>query len=664
MEELERVRVFPFTAIVGMEKTKLALMAVAVDPTIGGVLLSGDKGTGKSTLVRAFADVLPEIPVVKGCPFNCNPYNPLEMCDNCYSRYVHGESLEVVMRKMKVVNLPLNITVDRLVGTIDIKRVLTEGVRAFQVGLLAEANRNILYIDEVNLLDDYVADLLLDAAALGWNIVEREGISFKHPAKFILVGSMNPEEGELRPQLLDRFGLYIPIEAINDPDVRVEIVKRVEEFHRDPIGFYKKWEPEQEKVREKIVRARRLLPNVTVDNDLLKLLAKTVVEMGIRTHRAEIVTVKVAKAIAALDGRTEVSLEDLRRAMELSLLHRVKSRAFEKPRPNLQPPPKLRPQRNPNNKPERRRGGKTAHRDSSNVRGREHSLRNTLNPVEEEIHRNNPGNVIGEGRKVFEATEFNQQLPNPLQGGTRYTRFPQGRGARDEVATVIGYGHGYPVTYSIPVREEHLQDLDLFATVNAAALRIRRLPLTVEREDFRVRVRKCRTPRLIVILLDCSGSMSVKRRVSIAKGLVRKLIETSYVRRDYVALITFRGRDATLTVPPTRKYEEAYEVIDKIPVGGRTPLAAALQSLLTLARVFRMKYRNATIRAILVTDGKANIPLYNKPIREELRTLANAIRRAKVKFEIYDTRPRGIIDPSPSYIEVLAEILECPVYSI
>jgi magnesium chelatase subunit D len=325
----ERGRIYyPFTAIVGNEDAKLALILNAIDPDIGGVLLVGDKGTGKSTMVRSLAQVLPEIEVVADCPFNDDPNDPTHMCDICHSRYVKGEQLPVVKRRMRVVNLPLSITVDRLVGTIDIKRALKEGIRALQPGLLAEANRNILYIDEVNLLDDYIANLLLDVAASGWNIIEREGLSFRHPAKFVLVGSMNPEEGELRPQLLDRFGLYVRVEAGMNPEERVELVRRVEEFRRDPVSFYRKFEPLEEELRGRIEGAKALLKDVEIDDDLLRLIAKTITEMGIKTHRAEITVVRAAKALAAFNGRRRVELEDVRKAMELALPHRVKARPF------------------------------------------------------------------------------------------------------------------------------------------------------------------------------------------------------------------------------------------------------------------------------------------------------------------------------------------------
>ncbi|MCE4618713.1 MAG: ATP-binding protein, partial [Desulfurococcales archaeon] len=279
MGDSTRIATFPFTAIVGLDDAKTALLAAAVNPLIGGVLLRGDKGTGKTTLVRSLANLLPEIKVVADCPFNCDPENPSMMCDNCYRRWSRGEKLPVATRKMRVVDLPLSVTPDRLIGTIDVEKFLREGVKAVSPGLLAEANRNILYIDEVNLLDDYIADLILDAAAYGWNVIEREHVSFKHPSRFILVGSMNPEEGELRPQLLDRFGLVVDVNAPMDPELRAEIVRRVEEYSDDPVSFYKKYEPLENDLREKIAQARKILCEVVIDDELLRAVAEKIAEM-------------------------------------------------------------------------------------------------------------------------------------------------------------------------------------------------------------------------------------------------------------------------------------------------------------------------------------------------------------------------------------------------
>ncbi|ABR54037.1 Magnesium chelatase [Methanococcus vannielii SB] len=327
---MTRKFIYPFGAIVGQEKAKKALTCCAVDPSIGGVLLTGDKGAGKSTLVRSLSYILPNYEIVLECPFNCNPRNSLEMCDNCYKGLAETK-FEVIDKAMKVVDLPLSITVDRLIGTIDIKKALNEGKRVLQPGILADANRNILYIDEVNLLDDYVIDILLDSAAMGWNTIEREGMSFKHPSRFVLVGSMNPEEGELRPQLLDRFGLYVEIESLFKAEDRLEVLKRVEEFQNDPVLFYEKYSKIEKNLTYSITTAKRILKDVKVPEELLKLLIDSIIHLGIKTHRAEITTIKTAKAIAALDGRLEVVLEDLKTAMDLALAHRVSNRGGNPP---------------------------------------------------------------------------------------------------------------------------------------------------------------------------------------------------------------------------------------------------------------------------------------------------------------------------------------------
>jgi len=319
---------YPFTAIVDQEPMKRALILNAVNPRIGGVLIRGEKGTGKSTAVRGLAELLPEIDVVDGCPFNCNPRNPAEMCDNCFERFEKEGSLPSVKRKVRIVDLPLNATVDRVAGSLDIERAIREGLSALEPGLLAEANRGILYVDEVNLLDDYVADVLLDAAASGVNVVEREGISVSHPAKFILVGTMNPEEGELRPQLLDRFGLQVEVRSLEDPQLRAEVVKRVEEFENGPMAFAEKYREGQEELRARIARAMEMLPRVTVSDELLLAVAGVCASLK-ASSRAEITIVKAAKTIAALEGRTSVSEKDVEEAMSLALPHRMRRHPFE-----------------------------------------------------------------------------------------------------------------------------------------------------------------------------------------------------------------------------------------------------------------------------------------------------------------------------------------------
>ncbi|MEA5420925.1 magnesium chelatase ATPase subunit I [Spirulina sp. CCNP1310] len=321
--------VFPFTAIVGQEEMKLALLLNVIDPKIGGVMIMGDRGTGKSTTIRALADLLPEIPVVEHDPFNSDPQNPELMGDEARHHYEQGEPLPTTTMKVPMVDLPLGATEDRVCGTIDIEKALSEGVKAFEPGLLAKANRGILYVDEVNLLDDHLVDVLLDSAASGWNTVEREGISIRHPARFVLVGSGNPEEGELRPQLLDRFGMHAEIRTVKQPALRVEIVEQRSAFDQDPAGFYQHHITEQEALQAKIVQAQERLPQVNLDYDLRVGISEVCSELDVDGLRGDIVTNRAAKAIAALEGRTTVTLDDIRRVVTLCLRHRLRKDPLE-----------------------------------------------------------------------------------------------------------------------------------------------------------------------------------------------------------------------------------------------------------------------------------------------------------------------------------------------
>ncbi len=639
MYDRQRMR-FPFTAIVGMEDAKQALLAVAVNPTIGGVLLRGDKGTGKTTIVRALAGVLPPIRVVVGCPFNCNPDNPLEMCDNCLEKYYRGEKLVVEERDMRVVDLPLSITPDRLIGTIDIEKALRDKVRALRPGVLAEANRNILYIDEVNLLDDYIADLILDVAAYGWNIIEREHVSFRHPARFILVGSMNPEEGELRPQLLDRFGLVVDVSAPMDPETRIEIVKRVEEYYLDPVSFYKRYEPEEKKLREKIVYARRILSEVYIDDDLLKTLAKTLVELKVRTCRAEITTVRTAKALAALDGRRKVSLEDLKKAMRLALPHRLLLKPFEKPSDDILD----KMTRTIEDLRGEKTSGKPCHRHSG--------IDENTGNITERSRSSNPEVVV----------KPSSREPDIHNDKNRTARIHKSlfsmTGARYKYMTVINNPKGIPVSYVYPARDPI--DIDIVGTMVNMAIHEHN-PIYEDVKDYAaVRVRRKRLPQLLVIGLDTSGSMNLGKRISLAKSIALKLSEESYTRRTWLSLITFRGSGIDLFVPATRRYEDVYYKLINAPSGGRTPLPAALNKIIEEARKFKAKYRDAIVKVVLITDGKANKPLY-RSVEEDLILLSKSIARERIELEIYDARINGI-DPSKSYIDLLVEHAGARVY--
>ncbi|MDJ0717733.1 MAG: magnesium chelatase ATPase subunit I [Prochloraceae cyanobacterium] len=321
--------VFPFTAIVGQEEMKLALLLNVIDPKVGGVMIMGDRGTGKSTAIRALADLLPEIEVVANDPFNSHPRDPDRMGDEVREKLEKQIPLEISHKKVPMVDLPLGATEDRVCGTIDIEKALSEGVKAFEPGLLAKANRGILYVDEVNLLDDHLVDVLLDSAASGWNTVEREGISIRHPASFVLVGSGNPEEGELRPQLLDRFGMHAEIHTVKEPALRVQIVEQRAEFDADPAAFCQKYQPEQEQLQQNLVKAQKLLSEVTLDYDLRVNISEVCSQLDVDGLRGDIVTNRAAKALTAFEGRTEVSVDDIRRVITLSLRHRLRKDPLE-----------------------------------------------------------------------------------------------------------------------------------------------------------------------------------------------------------------------------------------------------------------------------------------------------------------------------------------------
>jgi len=319
----ERV-IYPFSAIVGQEKMKTALILNAVSPTVGGVLIKGERGTAKSTAVRSLAALLPEQEVVIGCLFNCDPQIPEAMCASCRSR----NDISITKQKMRVVELPVSATEDKVVGTLDIGAAIKSGDKKFEPGVLADANRNILYVDEINLLNDHIVDVLLDAAAMGVNTIEREGISYTHPSSFILIGTMNPEEGELRPQLLDRFGLCVDIQGISDPDIRLEIINRKMGFDDDPKGFVASWANADKEIADRIVKAKLTLPSVKISKDMLRVIVDLCISFDVDGHRGDIAMMKATRALAAYEGRDQVIEADIRTAADMVLLHRMRKTPF------------------------------------------------------------------------------------------------------------------------------------------------------------------------------------------------------------------------------------------------------------------------------------------------------------------------------------------------
>jgi len=650
--------VFPFTAIVGQERAKLALIVNAINPLIGGVLLRGDRGTGKSTMVRAFAEVLPEIEVVAGCPFNCNPNDPAEMCDIHYEMWLKGDKLPIERRKMRVVELPLNATVDRVVGTLDVQRALKEGIKALEPGILAEANRNILYIDEVNLLDDYLVDVLLDAAASGWNIVEREGISVRHPARFILVGSMNPEEGELRPQILDRFGLVVDMEVIDDPELRCEIVERVEAFYNDPEGFISRYEKREKRLRERIKIAREILRDVKVDRELIMTVARLMSELKVRTHRAEITCIRTAKAIAAFNGRHSVNEDDIKAALELVLPHRLKTsvfdvenvtsrnvrevleslgfergnikRSFDKFR-NLngwQIPGFRMTQRGMRDlgKPQGTYGHQALQNIRSNIYDLGYTTRAPSVPFRER--------VFGVDKRV-KIDNVPRNFKSHYGAGIR--------AARRIYAKEIGGLSGAYIGYVVPKDPKNVKDVAIDASIRAATLRQLReglsLPLKIKDEDIRERVRRKPVPHLTVFMLDSSGSMAALRRIELAKGILWNLAQRAYINKDFVSLIVFRQYSAKVVVEPTRNYGRVLKAIENTPTGGKTPLSHALLEAYHLIAREKAKHKNLMVSLVIVTDCKANVPLKpNSSIAEEVALIGEKLRKLGVYAVLFDTR--------------------------
>ena len=603
---------YPFTAIVDQERLVEALLVNAVNPAVGGVLVEGPSGTGKSTAVRGLAELLPEIEVVADCPFSCDPADP---CPACRERVARGERLGSHRRRVRVVDLPLNATEDRVAGSVDIARALREGVMALEPGLLAEANRGILYVDEINLLDDHLCDVLLDAAALGVNVVEREGVSVSHPARFLLVGTMNPEEGDLRPQLADRIGLRVVVEALQDISRRAEVIRRREAFTADPPGFAAGWADEQERLAERIADARERMGSVSVAPGLYRAIARLVTGSSVSSHRADVTILQCAKALAALAGRTDVEPDDLLAAAGLALGHRVAVDPFE-------------PSTGIDERLLRRVLDDALEAESTQKKNAGPGAAGLDAPLEELEAR--PGIV-----------ELDVDTARVLDAPSPPDRLERGAiGRRDRSLVALRRGK-----YSRPrIAGRRDRDVAFDATVRAAAARAgrRAQAFTVGEEDVRRKVREHRVPLEVCFVVDNSYSLHADRLVEHVKGLVFRLLEDAAARGDRVSLVAFKSGvpEAALALRPTRSLARAAECLRRIPLSGRTPLAAALELASRVVRQELHKRPNARPLVVCVTDGLPNVPLHrgHDPLADVLAQ-ARLLRRARIGCVVVDAVP-------------------------
>lgn len=569
---------FPFSAIVGQPQLKTALMLCAVDPTLGGVLIRGDKGTAKSTAARALAEVLPRIEKMAGCAFNCQPGLPCAHCDVC-----HADDAVTEMAAVPFITLPLGATEDRVLGTLDLQRALQGAKRAFQPGLLAAAHRGILYIDEVNLLADHLVDVLLDVAAMGVNSVQREGLSVQHPARFTLIGTMNLEEGDLRPQLLDRFGLMVEVTAPRDKSLRAEVVRRRIAFEADPAAYVAQWAGPQETLHRQLATAQELLPRVVLDDALLDLISHLCCEFDVASLRADIVMHKTARALAALEGRDRVTPADVRNAAELVLPHRRRRKPFEQPGLDKE---RLDDVMQQAGHPPQPQGGDDGDATDQQDDGQQQDLQQDDGEEqggEQGSQRVFAAAAAGAARKISVASS--------AVLATAGRRSESVDAARGHVVRVVP--------------DEQPTSLAIAATLRSAALR-GPANLQVTRADLHQQVRVGKSANLILFVVDASGSMAAQKRMEAVKGAVLSLLTDAYQRRDEVAVISFRGEEAQLLLAPTRSVDRAELGLRELPTGGRTPLPQALD--LALRTLEQVDGKTPPL-LVLLSDGKANVAL-------------------------------------------------------
>ncbi|HEV3170032.1 MAG TPA: VWA domain-containing protein [Actinocrinis sp.] len=637
---------FPFSAVLGQEDLRLALILNAVHPAVGGVLARGEKGTAKSTLVRALAAVLPWVGAVTGCRFACDPTASDPACPDG----PHPPDAQADVRRARLVELPVGASEDRLTGSLDLERALGHGVAAYQPGLLAAAHRGMLYVDEVNLLPDHLVDVLLDAAAMGVAHVERDGVSVRHAARFILVGTMNPEEGELRPQLLDRFGLTVEVAASRDPRDRAEVVRRRLAYEADPAGFAATWAAADRELGERIAAARAALGAVVLPNAELERIARVCAAFEVDGMRADLVTARAAIALAAWRGLSAVTAAEVREAARLALPHRRRRNPFDAPGLDqdkldeaLADAPDDGPEpdgpghgRGPSESDGADAGGGDeasapepagappamtsgaareldGQGDARNDVGRDDTHAEASVPEPGEIRPDNRpmklggagnGAGVGAGREEQAAVAASEPYRTKL-----YVVPGVGEGVPGRRSAGRATGRGRTVGAEKP--DCATGSVHLPATLRAAAARqlergrVAGGPLLFDVSDLRAPVRRDREGNLVLFVVDASGSMAARARMAAVKGAVLSLLLDAYQRRDKVGLVTFRGASAEVALPPTGSVEAAAARLASLPTGGRTPLAAGLTTAADVVRRERLRDPRRRPLLIVVTDGRA-----------------------------------------------------------
>ena len=638
---------FPFTAILGQDKMKLGLILNVIDPQIGGILLSGHQGTGKSTAVRSLVEVMPEIEIVKGCEFSCDPKSNVDdLCEDCRIRK-ETEKLESESREMWIVNLPLGVTEDMVTGSLSIDKVLTEGIRDLHPGLLAKANRGILYIDEINLLQDHIVDTLLDAAASGVNIIEREGISVVHPSRFVLVGSMNPEEGELRPQIADRLGLEVKIKAPRDGTLRAEVTRRVIEFNDNPKEFIKKYESEQQELRDKILNARDILYQVKIPANVYEFVSRLVNELGIFSQRADITFIRCARAHAAFSGRKIITEEDLNAAVDLVFEHRiqslhyemtpeeVKSKIFEvygKIEKAIEDPEVYQPNKDTE--------GPLKHDDTPQKEFKRQSVDPKKVDIPETQEQKLPPPKYPDPRKRNPTPAGGWKVKNiPLDDNDikffddpidtlpliyrmekRMTSILDNIRKDRKVSDYGGRGigrrikiassqKGRYVSYRSPINKPKSIALDATirtylknAIYNESDVEF---PIRFDRHDIMDKIYEYRAPLVLFFVLDSSASMYyvIKQMTDVILSLQKE----GYRKKDKLSLIIFRGKEAVVLQNPTVHFKQAINKLKKIEGKSYTPMAAGLTKVLNLINAEKLKNRNIIPVVFVCSDLGANI---------------------------------------------------------